>query len=54
MGQNEKKELENMKNEIASEFGVDLKSENLTAKEDGKVGGEMTKELVEKAKNQMK
>ena len=42
--------LESMKNEIASELGVDLKSENLTAKDAGKVGGKMTKELVEAGK----
>ena len=41
------KELQNMKEEIASELGVNLKKENLTAKEAGKVGGQMTKELVE-------
>lgn len=46
--------LNSMKNEIASELGIDLKSENLTAREAGKVGGTMTKELVEKAKNSMK
>ena len=51
---NKKNELESMKNEIASEFNVDLKSENLTSKEAGKVGGEMTKQLVNKAKEQMK
>ena len=44
------KNLENMKNEVASELGVDLKDENLTAKDAGRVGGEMTKELVEEGK----
>mgnify|MGYP003296700587 CR=1 FL=1 len=44
------KELQNMKEEIASELGVNLKKENLTAKEAGKVGGQMTKELVEQGK----
>ena len=43
--------LKSMKEEIASELGVDLKSTNLTAKDAGKVGGKMTKELVEKGKN---
>lgn len=43
--------LKSMKEEIASELGVDLKSANLTAKDAGKVGGKMTKELVEKGKN---
>ena len=46
--------LESMKNEIASELGVDLKSENLTAKDAGRVGGEMTKELVEEGKKKSK
>lgn len=44
------KELQGMKEEIASELGVNLKKENLTAKEAGKVGGEMTKKLVEQGK----
>lgn len=44
------KNLETMKTEIASELGVDLKSDKLTAKEAGKVGGQMTKNLVEKGK----
>lgn len=46
--------LENMKNEVASELGVDLKSENLTAKDAGRVGGKMTKELVEEGKKNKK
>lgn len=44
----------NMKEEIASELGINLKSENITAKEAGKVGGEMTKRLVEAGKKNMK
>lgn len=48
---NKNQSLNTMKEEIASELGVDLKSKNLTAKEAGKVGGQMTKELVEKGKN---
>ena len=43
--------LNAMKEEIAKELGVNLKSTNLTAKEAGKVGGQMTKELVKKGKN---
>lgn len=39
-----------MKMEIASEIGVDLKSKNLTAKDAGRVGGLMTKKLIEQAK----
>lgn len=45
--------LERMKMEVASEMGVDLKSENLTAKDAGRVGGQMTKKLVEKAEENM-
>ena len=44
------KELNNMKEEIAKELGVNLKEEKLTAKEDGKVGRNMTKQLVENGK----
>lgn len=47
---NKNNTLNTMKNEIASELGVDLKSKNLTAKDAGRVGGQMTKELVEKGK----
>ena len=46
-----KNQLENMKMEVASELGVDLKATNLTAKDAGRVGGQMTKNLVEKGKN---
>lgn len=45
--------VENMKYEIAKEFGVKLGASS-TAKENGRVGGEMTKRLVEKAKNSKK
>ena len=48
-----KNSLERMKEEVASEIGVDLKSENLTAKDAGRVGGQMTKKLVEKAEENM-
>lgn len=51
---NNNQSLNTMKNEIASELGVDLKSEQLKAKDAGKVGGQMTKELVEKGKNNVK
>lgn len=51
---NENQTLNSMKEEIASELGIDLKKENLTAKEAGKVGGKMTQELVNRAKEQMK
>lgn len=46
--------LNSMKMEVAKELGVNLKDKNLTAKDAGKVGGKMTQELVNKAKNQMK
>lgn len=48
-----KNALNNMKNEIASELGIDLKSENLTARQAGKVGGQMVKRLIEKAEQDM-
>lgn len=48
-----KKALDNMKNEIASELGIDLKSENLTARQAGSVGGQMVKRLIEKAEQNM-
>lgn len=51
---NKNQTLNSMKEEIAAELGVNLKSDNLTAKDAGKVGGKMTKELVNKAKKQMK
>ena len=50
---NAKQALDKMKNEISSELGVNLKSEGLTAKEAGKVGGEMTRRLVEMAENKL-
>ena len=50
---NAKQALDKMKNEISSELGVNLKSEGVTAREAGKVGGEMTKRLVEMAENKL-
>ena len=44
------KSVENMKYEIANEFGVSLGA-TASAKDNGRVGGEITKRLVEKAKN---
>lgn len=44
--------LDAMKYEIASEFGVRLGADT-TARQNGKVGGEMTKRLVEIAKSQL-
>lgn len=45
--------LDKMKTEVANESGVDLTSENLTAKDAGKVGGEIVKRLIEKAEQNM-
>jgi hypothetical protein len=54
MAKNKNQALNSMKEKTAASVGVDLKSKNLTAKDAGKVGGQMTKELVEKAKNNLK
>lgn len=54
MEKNIKNGLDSMKTEIANELGVNLKAENLTAKDAGRVGGAMTKELVEEAKKNLK
>ena len=45
--------LDQMKYEIASEFGVDLGPET-TSRANGSVGGEITKRLVRSAQEQMK
>lgn len=45
--------LDKMKTEVANELGVDLTSENLTAKDAGKVGGQIVKRLIEKAEQNM-
>lgn len=47
--------LSRMKMEVASELGVNLKqgyNGNLTSAQNGSVGGEMTKRLVNQAKGQ--
>ncbi len=41
--------VESMKYEIASEFGVNL-GPNATSRDNGLVGGEMTRRLIEKGK----
>lgn len=46
--------LKKFKMEVANELGVDLKSENLTAKDAGRVGGQITKRLIEQAEKSMK
>lgn len=48
-----KDSLDKFKVEVANELGVDLKDENLTSYNAGRVGGEMTKRLVEQAKKSM-
>lgn len=49
-----KDKLNNLKNEVASELGVNLKDSNLTSEDAGKVGGQMVKRMIEYAENQMK
>jgi small acid-soluble spore protein A (major alpha-type SASP) len=44
--------LDQMKNEIANEFGVQLGPDN-TSRANGSVGGEITKRLVRQAQSQM-
>ena len=48
-----KQAMESFKMEVASELGVDLKDENLKSRDAGRVSGQMTKSLVEKAKSNM-
>ena len=51
-----KEKLNSMKYEVARELGVNLKegyNGDLTARQNGSVGGEMTKRLIEKAQNNM-
>ena len=52
-----KESLDRFKYEVASEVGVPLKegyNGNISAKEAGKVGGNMVKKLIQKAENNMK
>ncbi|KOR80608.1 MULTISPECIES: alpha/beta-type small acid-soluble spore protein [Bacillaceae] len=44
--------LQQMKNEIASEFGVNLGADT-TSRANGSVGGEITKRLVQMAEQQL-
>jgi small acid-soluble spore protein A (major alpha-type SASP) len=44
--------LDQMKNEIASEFGVQMGADT-TSRANGSVGGEITKRLVRQAQSQM-
>ncbi len=48
--------LERFKYEVASEVGVNLKNGyngNISAKDAGKIGGNMVRKLIEQAENQM-
>lgn len=49
-----KKALDMFKMEVANELGVDLKSENLTARDAGRVGGEIVRRLIKQAEDKMK
>ena len=52
-----KEQLNKMKYEIASENGINLKqgyNGDLTAKENGKVGGQMVKRMIAQAKGYQK
>ena len=48
--QGSKQAVDNMKYEIANEFGVSLGA-SATAQQNGRVGGEMTKRLVQRGLN---
>ncbi len=48
--------LDRFKYEVASEVGVNLKNGyngNISAKDAGKIGGQMVKKMIEQAENQM-
>lgn len=52
-----KQKLENLKMEVASELGVNIKNGyngDLTAKEAGKVGGNMVRKMIESYESKMK
>jgi len=57
MNQSSKTGLKNMKTEVANEIGISnydtMDKGNLTARQNGYVGGYMTKKLVEMAEKQM-
>lgn len=48
-----KNAMDKFKMEVATELGVDLKSENLTARDAGRVGGEITCRLISQAMKNM-
>ena len=50
MSKQSKPELQNMKYEVAREFGINLNqgyNGNVSAKDNGRVGGEMVKRMIE-------
>ncbi len=52
-----KEALNKFKHEVASEVGVNLKdgyNGNISARDAGRIGGNMVKKLIEQAENQMK
>ena len=51
-----KESLNKFKYEVAGEVGVDLKSGyngNISARDAGKIGGNMVRKLIQRAENQM-
>ena len=56
MANNAKDALQRMKMEVASEVGVNLKNGyngDISARDAGKIGGNMVKKLIQIAKNQL-
>ena len=50
MSKQSKPELQNMKYEVAREFGIDLNQSyngNVSAKDNGRVGGQMVRKMIE-------
>lgn len=55
-GKNEPEALKKFKYEVANEVGVSLKdgyNGDISAKDAGKIGGNMVRKLIQKAENQM-
>ena len=56
MSKQSKPELQNMKYEVAREFGINLNqgyNGNVSAKDNGRVGGQMVKKMIEAQERQM-
>ena len=56
MSKQSKPELQNMKYEVAREFGINLNqgyNGNLTSKDYGHIGGNMVKKMIEAQERQM-